>query len=53
MKLTLVTIKHNGHSHRFWLKLRYVADRAQISQHCLNGLLDSVGVRRGDTYIIG
>jgi hypothetical protein len=53
MKLTLVSITHNGRKHRFWLRLRYVGDRAQISPQCLNGLLNHIGVRRGDTYSIG
>lgn len=53
-KLTAVSVGFRGQSHHFFLKLQCDEQgRARVPQHQLDRILESIGVRRGDTYTVG
>ena len=53
MKLTLVTILFKGIRYSRFFNLPYVNGRALMPEGILDQWLDSIGVRRGQTYSIG
>ena len=53
MKKVFVSILYNGRKYSYLIDARFVQGRAVVSQTVIDGLLDKIGVRRGDTYSIG
>jgi len=54
MKLTLVTITHNGRKHTAYLKCNTTKDgKAYLTPDQLEMLLQRYGIPRGATYILG
>jgi hypothetical protein len=54
MKKAFITIRYNGRKHTYLVNVRYNKDgRAVVAQDVIEGLLDKIGLRRGDTYTIG
>jgi hypothetical protein len=52
-KLTAVTIRCNGRLGQFFVPLKHgPAGQAILPNHTLNGCLDTLGARRGDTYTV-
>lgn len=53
-KLTAVTVTFNGRRHTVFVKANInEKGQAVISQKFLDSVVDSIGVRRGDTYSVG
>lgn len=53
-KLTAVTISSNGRKKQFFVRLRQKATGgAELPQHMLNKMLDSMNIQRGQTYTVG
>ena len=54
IKLTAITIAFRGRRHTFFVRASYDGGgRAHVSQVVIEQLLDTLKVRRGDTYTIG
>jgi hypothetical protein len=53
MKKVFVSIRYNGRNYSYLVDASFVEGRAVVSQTAIDGLLDKIGVRRGDTYSIG
>lgn len=53
MRLTAVSVGFRGGRHQYFLQLPHDEEgRAHLPQRQLEKILDSLGVRRGDTYTV-
>jgi hypothetical protein len=52
-KKVFVSIRYNSHKYTYLVDALIVNGQAVVSQSVIDGLLNKIGVRRGDTYSIG
>ena len=52
-KKVFVSIGYNSRKYIYLVDALFVNGRAVVSQTVIDGLLNKIGVRRGDTYSIG